>query len=278
MLNRGIATTSGEFRCDVTFLAVGLSDALKDILARFQGQSPPAPPPHVCTVDPSAIDLGIAPAQRPATLNIYGFNLNASNISVAVVNSDGSRNTPAPGIFAIPTEFLATFNIHNYAFTQTNTYLSVTLTPGSENRISIVQAPACGSVGIACCKVGAQCVSGAGCSSGMCVTCPAPSTPTTINLFKKSNEFAGNNCTGQKDVDRTYGGMCSNGFHREQCQISVVDSCGSGCSAVARWANSNAADCSCIVRFNTPSDCFKGIHVDINITETTNTTARPTGC
>jgi hypothetical protein len=277
VIARGVATTSGEFRCDVAFLAVGLSDALKVILATFKGQSPPPAPPHTCTIDPSAIDLGIAPAQRPATLNIYGFNLNASNISVAVVNTDGSRITPPPGMFSIPTEFMATFNIHNYAFTQTNSYLSVTLTPGGENRISIVQAPSCGSLSQPCCTTGAQCVSGAGCSSNLCVTCPPPSTPVTTILFSKSNEFAGNNCGGQ-NVDRTYGGMCSNGFHREQCQVTTVDSCGSECNAAARWANSNSADCTCIVHFNTPSDCFKGIHVNINITQTSNTTARPTGC
>ena len=278
VINRGIATASGEFRCDVTFLAVGLKDALQDILAHFQGQSPPPPPPHFCTIDPTVIDLGIAPAQRPASLNVYGFNLTQENLWVAVVDEDGTRHVPAPGIFAVPTEFLATFNIRNYPFTQASRYVSVTLLPGGESRIGIAQPPICGNIGQACCTVGAACVANAGCLNGACVTCPLPAVPPRpVVMFTKSNEFAGNNCLGQ-DVDRRYGGACASGYHRDQCSVAAVDACGTECSAVARWASGDAADCTCIVHFVTPHDCFKGIHVNISISQMQNVAPRPAGC
>jgi hypothetical protein len=278
VINRGVATASGEFRCDVAFLAAGLGEALRDILARFRGQSPAPPPPRFCTIDPSVIDLGIAPAQRPASLNVYGFNLKQSNLSVAVVDQDGTRHVPMDGIFTVPTEFLATFNIRNYAFTQQSRYVSVNLNPGGESRIGIAQAATCGGVGQPCCTVGAACVASTGCLDHLCVTCPPPAVPPQPRvLFTKGNEFAGNNCGGQ-DVDRRYGGACANGYHREQCSVSIVDACGSECSAVGRWATANTSDCTCIVHFKTPRDCFKGIHVNISISQTQNVAPRPAGC
>ena len=277
VLNRGIATTSVEFRCNVTFLASEMSQALQDILARYKNQTPPGQPPHFCNIDPTAIDLRLTPDRRPATLNIYGFNFTNSNIKVAVVDQNGSRNMPPPGIFTVPTEFLATFNIVNYPFSLTSSYLSFSLPNSEEQRVAITQAPTCGGIGQTCCSVGKACDDGSGCLSGVCTTCPPPTgPPLTKQLFKKSNEFAGNNCLGQ-EVDQTYGGACDNGFHREQCSVSVVDSCDT-CKAVARWANSNSNDCTCTVHFSTPKDCFKGIHVDIVITETQNVAPRPAGC
>jgi hypothetical protein len=276
VLNRGIATASTEFRCDVKFLTTQLSQALRGILASYRKETPPPQIPHFCNIDPDSIDLRLTPDRRPATLNIYGFNLTATNVVAAVVNLDGSRIIPKPGIFNVATEFKATFNIVNYPFTRSSSYVSFTLPEGEERRVSITQKPDCGGVDQVCCSVGTACNPGAGCLSGRCATCPPPSVPQTKTIFLKGNEFAGNNCGGQ-NVDRTYGGMCDAGFHREQCALSVNDSC-DVCTAKARWATSNPSDCTCIVHFNTPSDCFKGIHVDIKITETQNQNPRPAGC
>ncbi len=277
VLNRGIATTSAEFRCDVKFLGDELAEALQVILARFHGNTPPPPPPHFCTVDPDSIDLRLTPDRRPATLNVYGFNFTSNNISLAVVDQDGSRNTPAAGIFTVPTEFKATLNIVNYPFAATSRYVSFSLPAGEERRVTITQAATCAGIGQPCCSVGTPCDLGAGCLNGVCTSCPPPAgPPLQREVFTKSNEFCGNNCGGQ-DVDRTYGRACDNGFHREQCAVAIVDSC-DVCTRQSSWASSDPSDCTCIVHFHTPADCFKGMHVNIVITETQNAAMRPAGC
>jgi hypothetical protein len=152
------------------------------------------------------------------------------------------------------------------------------LTPGGENRISIVQAPACGSLGQPCCSVGSACVSQSGCLGNICTRCPPPQKIETKEFLRMSNEFVGNNIGGQH-IDRTYGGACDSGFQRtSQCVVQVTNSCGDGCSATPRWATSNAKDCTCIVHFDTPNDFSKGIHVNVIISETTIPISPPPGC
>src|SRR5712692_575393 len=177
VLNRGVAATSSEFRCDISFLGSYLAEALTIVRAHFHNESPPPPPPHVCNVDPDAIDLRLTPDRRPATLNLYGFNFTGSNISISIVDVDGSHNTPAPGMFTVPTEFKATFNIVNYPFASTSRYVSFMLPGGEERRVSIAQAPSCGGVDQPCCSVGQVCDFGSGCLANRCVTCPPPSAP-----------------------------------------------------------------------------------------------------
>lgn len=278
VLNRGIAAASLEVRCDVKFLASQLSEALQAIMARFENLPPPALMPHFCSVDPSAIDLRIPRDRRPATINIYGFNLSQNNVSVAVFNADGSHSAPPPGIFSAPTEFQATFNIVNYEFSAASRYLSFALLGGEERRIGITQLPDCGSVDQSCCREGAPCTANAGCLDGHCVVCPPPAgRPVTQTLLTRTSEFSGKNCLG-RDEDRTYGGACSSGFHREQCRVSIVDACDS-CTAASHWANSTSDhDCTCVVHFHTPADCFKGIYINLAITQTQDVTPRPVGC
>lgn len=265
VLNRGIATTSVEFRCDVSFLGSELAQAVKNILAAYKNKTPPGQPPHFCNVDPSAIDLRLTPDRRPATLNIYGFNFASGSITVAVVDQNGSKSVPPPGIFSLPTEFIATFNIVNYPFAPTSSYVSFMLPGGEERRVDIVQAPSCGGVGQPCCQTGNACDAGAGCLANQCRTCPGPQD-LHQPLFQKNNEFAGNNCTGV-DEDRHYAGLCDNGFLRDDPPgLNIRDAC-DVCTAVPRWTNPAINDCRLTVHYHTPADCFKGIHVDILIKE-----------
>ena len=279
VINRGISTASAEARCDYIFVKADFSYNLKVILARYKKQTPPEPPPpHFCNIDPSAIDLRQTPDQRPATLNIYGFNFTTGNVNVAVVDLNGSRRIPAPGFFTVSTDFLAAFNIVNYPFSLTSSYVSFNLPNGEERRVAIIQAPTCGGLGEACCSVGRACNTGAGCLNGICKTCPPSTVPETTEYKRYSNEFVGNNCTGQ-NVYKTYGGACSNGFHREQCMVSVVNTCGNGCSANGYWTNStNSRDCGCTVHYITPGDCFKHVTVDVIITQTKDVAPLPAGC
>jgi hypothetical protein len=280
VLNRAIAGASLELRCNVDFLASELAQALQDIKANFNHQPPPGQPPHFCNVDPSAVDLRLPPDSRPATLNIYGFNFTAPAITVAIVDTSGNRITPPAGIFTVGTEFEATLNIVNFPFSSTASYVSFMLPANEERRVSIIQPPNCGGVGQACCQQnpGAPptCDPGLGCSANKCTACP-PAGEFHKQVFYKQREFAGNNCGGVNET-RTYGGQCDGGFLRDEpagSHMTVDDSC-DVCTATPSWTNpANPSDCRLNIRFFTPSDCFKGIHVDINITESP---VVPQGC
>jgi hypothetical protein len=211
-------------------------------------------------------------------VNLYGFNFTTTNVSIAVVNQNGTKATPPPGYFTVPSEFMATFNIVTYPFTSANQYVSFTLSSGDKRTVSIIQDPTCGSVGQPCCT-GGVCVTMAGCMSGTCQTCPPVSSPTVQEFARESSIYCGSNCGGQHNVVRTYGGMCNTGFTLQQCSLSVNSSCGAGCSAVAAPVNpGNPKDCTCNITFNTPNDCFKGINVSLVIDEVSIPPARPAGC
>jgi hypothetical protein len=126
----------------------------------------------------------------------------------------------------------------------------------------------CGNLGQACCREGRQCVDGVTCDGFACVACPAPAPPPlTQESFSRSNVYVGSRCLGlQMTID--YGGSCSTGFHQGECTVKVIDACDS-CTAEASWlAPGVAGECRCRVEFRTPADCFKGILVDIMVTET----------
>jgi hypothetical protein len=96
----------------------------------------------------------------------------------------------------------------------------------------------------------------------------------TQDVFTTSNEVAGNTLDGVEG-DRTYGSACHDGFHREQCLLSVVEAC-DVCTAIQRWTSPNTSDCRCTVHYHTPQDLLKHIRVNIEITETQN--VRPVRC
>jgi hypothetical protein len=275
LITRSTAGAFVEVKCTVDFFHSRLSEDLIAILDAFQHKPVPPPVPHFCNVDPSAIDLRLTPSQRPATLNVYGYNLSTSNVTVTVENQNGSSSTAA-GFFNVPNEYLATFNIVGYPFLTQNQRVVFTLSNGEKRTIGIDQAPTCGGIGQACCATGTACNPGSGCMSGHCTTCPPPFVPTTKQLLHISDVFDGNNCFGVNNVHH-FGGTCDNGQHAEQCLATVV-SASSDTSCTVQTFHRNTSNCGCDVLFHSPSDCFKGIHCAITITETTDTPPRPAGC
>ena len=278
VLNRGIAGASLEFRCDVTFLGSQLAQALRDIQANFNHEPPPGQPPHFCNVDPSAVDLRLPPDRRPATLNLYGFNFTAPAINVAIVDTSGNRITPPAGIFTVPTEFEATLNIVNFPFSSTASYVSFMLPANEERRVSIVQPPNCGGIGQQCCQPpNTVCDPGLGCLASKCTSCP-PAGEFHKLSFSEQRVFAGNDCLNGTNRSYTYGAQCDGGFQRDEpaaSHMTVDDSC-DVCTATPSWTNpADPSDCRLNIFFYTPADCFKGIHVDINITESP---VVPQGC
>lgn len=275
LITRSTAGAFVELKCTVDFFHARLSEDLRALLDGFQGRPVPPPSPHFCNADPSAIDLRLTPGQRPATLNVYGYNLSTTNVTVTVENQNGSHAN-AGGYFNVPNEYLATFNIVGYPFSTQNQRVVLSLSNGEKWTVGIDQAASCGGIGQPCCATGTACNPGSGCMSGTCTTCPPPFVPTTTPFLQVGDVFDGNNCGGVNNVHH-FGGTCANGQHAEQCIAQVV-SASSDTSCTVQSFHRNTSDCSCDVMFHSPADCFKGIHCAITITETTNTPARPAGC
>jgi hypothetical protein len=282
VLNRGIAAAGLEVKCTVSFLKAQLREQLQGILAAYLHKPVPPPVPHFCSYDPPQIDLRITGSARPL-LNVYGFNLSNSNVSVAVVNGNGARTAVQPGYFNVGTEFMATMNTVNYPFTVGSLYVSFTLTNGEEQRIGVVQAASCGGIDQPCCTVGTACNPGSGCLNSKCVTCP-PYTPPQqpqIQTLLDRDDFDGNNCGGVNNL-HTYGGPCAAGTQRQQCLVTLktTNSQGTSCRFES-WGSSNSRDCTCNVRFISDKDCFHGITCTIKITETVDQPPpppHPSGC
>jgi len=285
LINRSVSAVGMEAKCGADFLAARLSEELQVILAHFKGQDAPPPMPHFCSVDPYAVDLRLSPSERPATLNVYGYNLQPSNIDVAVVDVNGSRAKPPAGIFNFSSEYIATFNIVNYPFASTSQFISFKLPQGEEQTVGITQPPKCGGVGQPCCS-DQKCDHNSGCLTGTCVTCPPIYTPPPerdVTLVNLTDEFDGNNCTGVNNTHH-YGGACEIGTHRKECSVQVQSaSSDTSCSKVNGngWVSSDPHDCRCDVLFHSPGDCFKGIHCSVRIIETVDVPpppSHPFGC
>jgi hypothetical protein len=276
VLNRGIAAAGLEVKCSVSFLKAQLRQEVQAILAAFQKKPVPPPVPHFCSYDPATVDLRILGRDR-LPLNVYGFNLSNSNVTVTVIDTAGARVTVQPGYFNVGTEFMATMNTVNYPFTAQSLYVSFALSSGEEQRIGVVQAASCGGIDQPCCTAGTACVSGAGCLNGRCTTCPPYTAPKVLTLLER-DDFDGNNCMGVNNI-HTYGGPCASGTQRQQCLVTLktTNSTGTSCRFES-WASSDPRDCTCRVRFISDKDCFHGITCTIKITETVDQPPRPTGC
>jgi hypothetical protein len=99
---------------------------------------------------------------------------------------------------------------------------------------------------------------------------PGPQLVGDLNLFD------GNNCFGVNN-NHTVGGPCDPGFHRLSFNTTVI-SAASDTSCTPNWATSDPSDCTVVVDYITPSDCFKGIRCDTQVFETSVVTAPPVGC
>jgi len=282
VLNRGIAAAGLEVKCTVSFLAAQLRQEVEAILAKYLNKPVPPRVPRFCSYDPSTIDLRITGSARPA-LNVYGFNLSNSTVTVTVVDRSGARTPVQAGFFNVGTEFMATMNTVNYPFTITNLYVSFALSSGEEQRIGIVQAASCGGIDQPCCTVGTACNPGSGCLSGKCVACPppyVPPAPQTVTLLDR-DDSDGNNCFGVNNI-HTYGGPCAAGTQRQQCLVTLKssNSAGNSCSFVS-WGSTGTRDCTCKVRFVTDADCFHNITCTVKVTQLVDQPPppqRPVGC
>jgi hypothetical protein len=288
VIDRGIAAIGLQVQCTVDFLAARLKEEVNAILLAFQHKTVPPPVPFICSISPTAIDLRQTPDQRPATLNIYGFNFSQSSLRVTVVNTNGGSSTPPAGLFNVSTNYLATFNLVNYPFGTTDSYLEITTVPanGAPSRVTIDQAPVCGGVGQPCCTTGTACGIHSGCLNHTCTTCPNPWSPAPVDVINPNptNAFQGNDAT-YRDTNLTFGGACPAGTQQSVCNAAVTSTTGGwpektcdGCTCQASWQTSSPTDCRCVVHFHTDADTLKGIHCDITVRAIPQRPPWPAGC
>ena len=99
VLQRGVAATGAEFRCNTDFIADRVGASLQRILARITGQNVPPVISGICNVVPLAIDRSLIP-ERLKSVEFYGYDFDASNIKTKLLNgqslSDISRHLSRP--------------------------------------------------------------------------------------------------------------------------------------------------------------------------------------
>lgn len=81
LLNRSIAATGAELRCDIDFVGTRVRQALVRIRARILGQEVPPPEPALCSVVPPAIDMELEPNRRNK-LEFFGYDFDTTPITV----------------------------------------------------------------------------------------------------------------------------------------------------------------------------------------------------
>jgi hypothetical protein len=91
LMQRTVASTSGEVRCDADFFRVRVQQWLQEIKAKYLGGNPPVIEPHLCSVVPGAIDMGLPPNQRNL-IEFFGYDFDQAQIQVFVKTNNGQLN------------------------------------------------------------------------------------------------------------------------------------------------------------------------------------------
>ena len=108
LLNRTIAATGAEVRCDVDFFRIRVQQSLQRIKAKFLNQTVPPAEPQLCTVVPIAIDMNL-PVERRNKLEFYGYDFDMTGIQVLLV--DGSNQIDVSNKLDQPTHYHMTLNL-----------------------------------------------------------------------------------------------------------------------------------------------------------------------
>jgi hypothetical protein len=100
VLQRGIAATGAEMRCNTDFIADRVKISLERILARIAGQELPRIIPGICDIVPLAIDRVLIP-QRLNRMEFYGYDFDQAEIKTVMIDNrerqiDISRHMSKP--------------------------------------------------------------------------------------------------------------------------------------------------------------------------------------
>ncbi|MBS0424354.1 MAG: hypothetical protein JSR71_08015 [Proteobacteria bacterium] len=88
LLNRSVAATGDELRCNMDFIGARVRQALAGIRARLLHQTVPPVEPALCHVVPAAVDMALDLSRRNK-LEFFGYDFDTTPIKVTL--HDGSR-------------------------------------------------------------------------------------------------------------------------------------------------------------------------------------------
>jgi hypothetical protein len=108
LLQRGIASTSGELRCDADFMVNRIRNGLIRIKEELLHQPVDPLEPQLCNLVPLAIDRALVPA-RLNVLEIYGYDFDTTPITVLLQSTSGT--TDVSHILNKPTHYHMTLTL-----------------------------------------------------------------------------------------------------------------------------------------------------------------------
>jgi len=110
LLQRGIAATGAEFRCDMDFLRIRTREDLERIRYKYFGGPEPTPrQPYLCMSVPLIVDMNLE-ASRRNRLEFYGFDLDTMPIAAYVEDRNGQQ-TNVTQYLNIVTHYHMTLNL-----------------------------------------------------------------------------------------------------------------------------------------------------------------------
>lgn len=140
LLVRTIAASGTEFRCDMDFLRIRLREDLERIRNDLLGLDTQEPKnPVLCAAVPTAVDLN-AEEFRRNRIDYYGFNLDGTSISAAIVNRFGSRRNVSQHLHII-TNYQMTLNLATAAVALGEDDRAIVLSWNGEEQSSIPVNP-----------------------------------------------------------------------------------------------------------------------------------------
>jgi hypothetical protein len=108
LLQRTVAATGGEIRCDVDFFRIRVQQALEQIKAKFLGTPLSPLEPHLCQTVPLAIDMSFKPDQRN-NIQFFGYDFDMTRIEVFLVSAGSEINVSQ--YLDQPTHYHLTLNL-----------------------------------------------------------------------------------------------------------------------------------------------------------------------
>ena len=108
ILQRGIAATGSEFRCNADFIGQRVRQSIERIVARLTGKTPAAIVPGICQVVPLAIDRALVPG-RLNVVEFYGYDFDQATVTATLLNKTGSINVSTK--LDKPTHYHMTLNL-----------------------------------------------------------------------------------------------------------------------------------------------------------------------
>jgi len=108
LLNRGIAASGAEVRCNVDFFRARMRQGLQRIKAEFLGSEVPPIEPQLCNVVPLAVDMSLSPNRRNK-IEFYGYDFDMSDIEV--IHVAGNTETDVSNKLDQPTHYHMTLNL-----------------------------------------------------------------------------------------------------------------------------------------------------------------------